>query len=60
MKLEEFEVELDEVLQKVDGKWALISKKSGKPLRYYKGSGKPSKDWVDKQERSVQYWKHQG
>lgn len=58
MRLDEFEVRLDEVLKHVNGKWALVSKKTGKPLRYYKGEGKPSEDWVNKQEKSVQYWKH--
>lgn len=51
---------LDEHLGQVDGKWALLSKKTGKALRYYKGSGKPSKEWVAHAERSVQYWKHHG
>ena len=33
---------IDEVLKQVDGKWALVSKKTGRPLAYYKGEGKPS------------------
>lgn len=51
---------LDEHLAHVNGKWALVSKKTGRPLRYFHGPGKPSAEWVSKQERSVQYWKHQG
>src|SRR5579859_7326444 len=27
---------INEELKQVDGKWALVSKKSGRPLRYYK------------------------
>ena len=46
-----------EVLKKVDGKWALVSKKDGKPLRYYDGEGKPSDEWVAKQEREIQFFK---
>lgn len=51
--------DLDEHLTQVGGKWALVSKHTGRPLRYYKGEGKPSKEWVAHAERSVQYWKHQ-
>jgi hypothetical protein len=49
--------ELLEVLKQVDGQWALVSKKAGKPLAYYKGEGKPSDDWIAKQERRIQYFK---
>lgn len=49
--------ELVEVLKQVDGKWALVSKKTGKPLAYYKGEDKPSDDWVAKQEKRIQYFK---
>ena len=49
---------IDEVLKQVDGKWALVSKKTGRPLAYYKGEGKPSDDWVADQERRIQYFKH--
>lgn len=52
--------EIIETLQQVDGKWALVSKKTGKPLAYYDGEGKPSDEWVAKQERRVQYFKHKG
>lgn len=51
--------ELEEHLTQVNGKWALVSKKTGRPLRYYHGDGKPSPEWVAHAERSVQYWKHQ-
>jgi hypothetical protein len=49
--------ELLEVLKQVDGQWALVSKKTGKPLAYYKGEGKPTDDWIAKQERRIQYFK---
>lgn len=58
MKLAEIVI-LGEELREVDGKWALVSKSTGKPLRYYKGEGKPSQEWVDQQEREIQYFKHQ-
>lgn len=50
-----------EVLRKVDGRWALVSKKDqDKVLQYYKGTGKPSQEWVDSVEKRVQYFKDQG
>jgi hypothetical protein len=49
---------LNEVLRQVDGKWALVSPDTGKPLRYYKGEGKPSQEWVDDQERQINYFKN--
>lgn len=51
---------VDERLARVKGRWALVSKKTGKPLQYYRGSGRPSKEWVQKVERRVQYFKHGG
>lgn len=53
-----FGVEISEVLKQVGGKWALVSKKTGKPLAYYDGEGKPSDEWVAKQERRIQFFKH--
>lgn len=46
------------MLRKVNGKWALVSKKTLRPLAYYNGEGKPSDEWVAKQERRVQSFKH--
>ena len=46
------------MLKQVNGKWALVSKSTGRPLAYYKGEGKPSGEWVSKQERRIQYFKH--
>lgn len=46
-----------ETLKQVNGKWALVSKSTGKPLQYYKGSGRPSKEWVSKVERRVHAFK---
>jgi hypothetical protein len=51
---------IDEVLKQVDGKWAIVSKKTGRPLVYYKGEGKPSDEWFRDQERRIQYFKHKG
>jgi hypothetical protein len=46
------------MLKQVNGKWALVSKSTQRPLAYYKGEGKPSQEWVSKQERRIQYFKH--
>jgi len=48
------------MLKKVDGKWAIVSKTTEKVLVYYKGDGKPSEEWVKKQERRIQFYKHKG
>lgn len=45
------------MLRQVNGKWALVSKKTQRPLAYYKGEGKPSDEWVSKQERRIQFFK---
>ncbi len=52
--------EILEMLRMVDGRWALVSKKTKRPLAYYKGEGKPSDEWVADQERRIQYFKHKG
>jgi phosphopantetheine adenylyltransferase len=44
---------VNETLKRVNGKWALVSKSTGRPLQYYHGSGHPSKEWVSKVERRV-------
>ena len=46
------------MLKKIDGKWAIVSKKSNKPLAYYKGDGKPDEEWVKEQEKRIQYFKN--
>ena len=46
------------MLKQVNGRWALVSKNTQRPLAYYKGEGKPSQEWVSKQERRIQYFKH--
>jgi hypothetical protein len=46
------------MLKQVNGRWALVSKKTQKPLAYYKGEGKPSDEWVNKQEARIQFFKH--
>lgn len=48
------------MLKQIDGKWALVSKKTHRPLAYYRGEGKPSEEWVHKQEARVQFFKHGG
>jgi hypothetical protein len=50
--------ELIETLKQVDGRWALVSKKTNRPLRYYKGEGKPSEEWIAQQEKEIQYFKN--
>ena len=44
---------ITETLKKVDGKWALVSKTTGRPLQYYHGHGRPSDEWVKKVERRI-------
>ena len=56
--LEEEAANLLEYLRKIHKRWAIVSKKEGRPLVYFKGDGKPSKDWVEKQERRINYFKH--
>lgn len=46
------------MLKQIDGRWVLVSKKTQRPLAYYKGEGKPSDEWVQKQERRIQFFKH--
>ena len=48
------------MLKKIDGKWALVSKTTNKPLVYYKGIGKPDDEWVKKHEKRIQFFKHKG
>jgi len=57
---------LNEIVKKVktpegETKWALVSRNDpSKVLQYYDGDGKPSKGWVSKAERRVQYFKSKG
>jgi hypothetical protein len=46
------------MLKQIRGKWVLVSRKTQRPLAYYKGEGKPSDEWVQKQEKRIQYFKH--
>jgi len=48
------------MLTQKNGKWVFVSKKTQRPLAYYRGEGKPSDEWVRKQEQRVQYFKHLG
>lgn len=47
------------MLKQVDGRWALVSRKTQRPLAYYKGEGKPSDEWVKKQEARIQFFKEE-
>ena len=47
------------MLKLVNGKWALVSRKTQRPLAYYTGEGKPSDEWVQKQERRIQFFKEE-
>lgn len=44
----EAKFDLMNYVRKVNGKWALVSKHTGKPLRYFDGEGKPSREWANK------------
>ena len=47
-----------EYLRKIHKRWAIVSKREGRPLVYFKGDGRPSKEWVEKQERRINHLKH--
>lgn len=47
------------MLKQIDGKWILVSKKTQRPLAYYKGDEKPSDEWVKKQEARIQSFKEE-
>lgn len=51
---------MDERVARVGGRWALVSRKTGRPLQYYHGKDRPSPEWVKKVERRIQYFKHRG
>lgn len=42
-----------EFLRKIRKRWAIVSKRGDRPLVYFDGEGKPSKDWVERQERRI-------
>jgi hypothetical protein len=44
---------LFEYLRKIHKRWAIVSKREGRPLVYFKGEGKPSIEWVERQERRI-------
>jgi hypothetical protein len=45
------------MIAKVDGRWAFVSRRTRRPLAYWRGRGKPPQSWVNQQERRVQYFK---
>lgn len=47
------------MLQKIGDKWALVSKKTLRPLAYYKGEGKPPDSWVAEQEARIAHFKEE-
>ena len=51
-----FKQYISEVVKKIDGRWALVSKKSGRVLKYW--DTKPSQGQIDKEERRIQYFKN--
>ena len=51
-----FKQYITEVVKKIDGRWALVSKKSGRVLKYW--DTKPSQAQIDKEERRIQYFKN--
>lgn len=44
-------------VKQVRGKWALVSRKSGRPLKYF--DEKPSQEQADKALRAVEFFKHE-
>lgn len=52
--------DLFEIVKQVNGKFALVSKHTGRPLVYYHGpkGERPSKEWVSKQERRIHAFKN--
>ena len=56
--LDEEAANLLEYLRKIHKRWAIVSKREGRPLVYFKGDGRPSKEWVEKQERRINHFKH--
>jgi hypothetical protein len=46
-----------EFLRKIHKRWAIVSKREGRPLVYFKGEGKPSPEWVERQERRIKKFK---
>ena len=43
-------------VKQVNGKWALVSRHTGRPLKYFES--KPSKETADSALRAVEFYKH--
>lgn len=56
--MNDVELYQENVLAKVGGRWALVSRKTHRPLAYWRGHGKPPSWWVSKQEQRVQFFKY--
>lgn len=48
----------ENILKKVGGRWAIVSRKTHRPLAYYRGHGRPPASWIRKQEQRIQMFKH--
>lgn len=46
------------MLKQVDGKWAIVSDRTLKPMAFYEGYGKPPVSWVHKVEWMLEGYKH--
>jgi len=52
------EIYRENIVQKVGGRWAIVSHQTHRPLAYWRGAGKPPAWWIEKQERRIEYFKH--
>ena len=47
------------MLRKIGNRWVLVSKKTLRPLAYYKGEDKPPDSWVAEQEARIESFKEE-
>lgn len=52
----ESSVGAEKYVKQVDGKWALVSRHTGRPLKYF--DHKPDREEAAKALRTVEYFKH--
>lgn len=45
------------MLDKVNGRWCIISETTRRPLAFYSGTEKPSDEWIAKQEARIAYFR---
>lgn len=48
----------EKYVKQVNGKWALVSRHTGRPLKYF--DSKPSREEADHALKNVEYFKHAG